>query len=274
VNALGYEVTFKIKENRDPSVVITKEMINIAKERLVLSRATHLDQLADKLKEDRVRRVIEPILIGEETQARPDDIDYCKDLGFIKKSPRGLIISNEIYREVLPRELTNITQEKFLYRFTPDWVNEDETLNTEILFKLFQQFWRENSDIWNSDMQGYVEAAPHLTFQAFLQRVANGQGMITREFAYGTRRADLVLTWKHPKGEQRIVIELKMFKERDVLEKLKEDALMQTARYADYCDATESHVLIFDRCGKTDWKEKVYQEVCEHNGHKIKIWGM
>ncbi len=278
VNALGYEVTYKMKANRDPSVVITSEMMETAKDRLILSRATHLDQLADKLKEDRVRRVIEPMIVGELSEAISDDREYCIDLGLVKNSDRGIIISNEIYMEVIPRELTNISQSKFLSLFTPEWVNSDESLNTEKLFTMFQEFWRENSDIWNKDMAGYIEAAPHLTFQAFLQRVANGNGFIGREFAYGTKRADLVLKWKYPGGEQRIVIELKLRTEREnsgaAFEKLKEEALTQTAIYADKCNATESHIIIFDRRDNIDWNEKLFTETGESNGCQIKIWGM
>jgi hypothetical protein len=139
---------------------------------------------------------------------------------------------------------------------------------------MFQQFWRENSEIWHDAMAGYHEAAPHLTFQAFLQRVANGKGFIAREFAYGTKRADLMLKWRYPNGEQRIVIELKMLTERDDYEKLKQTALAQTAIYADKCNATESHIVIFDRCGKTDWQAKVFTDSGEVNGYPIKIWGM
>ncbi len=274
VNALGYEVTYKMKPNRDPSVIITAKMIETAKERLILSRATHLDQLADKLKEERVRRVIEPMITGELSDAVSDDKEYCMDLGLVKNTSRGIVISNDIYMEVIPRELTDISQSRFLSLFTPEWVNSDESLNTEKLFTMFQEFWRENSEIWKIDMVGYTEAAPHLTFQAFLQRVANGKGFIGREFAYGTKRADLVLKWKSPVGEQRIVMELKILREKDSYESIKAKALEQTAMYADKCNATESHILVFDRCAKTDWKEKIFTDTGEYNGHDIKIWGM
>ncbi len=274
VNALGYEVTYEMKSNRDPSVVINAEMIEIAKERLILSRATHLDQLADKLTEERVRRVIEPLLIGAADNSTKDDNQYCIDLGLVKLTPEGLVVSNDIYMEVIPRELTDIRQTRFLSLFSPDWVKSDESLDTDKLFTMFQEFWRENSEIWKADMAGYREAAPHLTFQAFLQRVANGKGFIGREFAYGTKRTDLVLKWKYPAGEQRIIIELKMLGEKDSYETIKDKALEQTAIYADKCNATESHIIIFDRCGKTDWKDKVFTDMGECNGYQIKIWGM
>jgi len=57
VNALAREVTYKMRENRDPAVVITKEKLAEAKERLILVRQSHLYKLVDKLKEDRVRGV-------------------------------------------------------------------------------------------------------------------------------------------------------------------------------------------------------------------------
>ncbi|MEY4978309.1 MAG: hypothetical protein RLZZ352_579 [Pseudomonadota bacterium] len=44
VNALAYEVTFEMRENRDRSRTISAELMREAKERLVLSRAVHLER--------------------------------------------------------------------------------------------------------------------------------------------------------------------------------------------------------------------------------------
>jgi hypothetical protein len=106
VNALANEVTSEMKANRDRTVTITKAMFAEAKERLIVSRQTHLDQPADKLREDRVRRVILPLLTGEAGKAQEDDKEYCIDLGLVKRTSRGIEIPNAIYREVIPRELT------------------------------------------------------------------------------------------------------------------------------------------------------------------------
>ncbi|MBR6905330.1 MAG: ATP-binding protein, partial [Bacteroidales bacterium] len=65
VNALGAEVTWNIRENRDRSVRIIPEMIDKAIENLIYRRDTHIDILIDKLSEPRVRRVIEPMLANE-----------------------------------------------------------------------------------------------------------------------------------------------------------------------------------------------------------------
>ncbi len=65
-----------------------------------------------------------------------------------------------------------------------------------------------------------------------------------------------------------------MHSENNHLSTIKKDGLIQTAEYADQCNATESHLLIFDRRENIDWKDKVFTETTEQNGYKIKIWGM
>ncbi len=276
VNAIAYELTFEMKENRDSSVLITTDMVEVAINNIILSRATHLDQLADKLEEDRVRRVILPIILNTVAQPNKDDQDYCIDLGLVKDSPTGIIISNEIYQEVIPRELTQAKQREFKTLFAPDWINKNGTLDTHNLFTKFTDFWRQNSEIWASEIKGYEEAAPHLVFQAFLQRVANGGGLVEREYGSGRGRTDLMLKWRHDEGEQRVVIELKIYRESgDSIEKLKQDALEQTFKYADQQNSTENHIIIFDRDKrKKEWREKVYSEVCIHKGVSFTIWGV
>ncbi|MBQ9466446.1 MAG: ATP-binding protein [Muribaculaceae bacterium] len=121
VNALAHEVTDRMRENRDRSVVITAEMIYRAQERIIYRRDTHIDILIDKLREPRVRRVIEPMLTGSDEfdpeQIPDDDIQYVTDLGLIKKE-RGkpIEITCGIYREIIPRELTWSKQQTMVTR--------------------------------------------------------------------------------------------------------------------------------------------------------------
>jgi len=111
VNALGYETCFEMEAGQDRRRPITAELVEQAKENLILRRETHLDQLADKLQEERVRRVIEPLLAGQGGLERvpTDDIDYVRDLGLIRVD-REIQIANPIYREVIPRQLTYSTE--------------------------------------------------------------------------------------------------------------------------------------------------------------------
>jgi len=173
VNALANEVCFENKTGRDRSQPITTQMFEGAKQALIARRDTHIDQLADKLKEDRVRRVIEPILEGSNAieDVSEDDIQYCEDLGLIKRVG-SLEIANEIYREVIPRSLSYATQ-RTIYQEPRWYVDKDGKLNMMKLLTNFQQFFREQSESWLTRFK-YEEAGPQLLLQAFLQRIING----------------------------------------------------------------------------------------------------
>lgn len=104
MNALGYEVTMNMRENRDRSVRIIAEMMYRAQERLIYRRDTHIDILIDKLREERVRSVIAPILGNEDAEVeqhlKDDDIQYVVDMGLVVRD-KPLRIANAIYREVI-----------------------------------------------------------------------------------------------------------------------------------------------------------------------------
>jgi len=56
-------------------------------------------------------------------------------------------------------QLAEIRQTRFLSTFKPEWVNVDKSLNTEKLFTMFQEFWRENSrDAWRAVEQSGTTA--------------------------------------------------------------------------------------------------------------------
>jgi hypothetical protein len=222
-----------------------------------------------------VRRVVLPMIQNEMAQIHNDDKQYCIDLGLIKMTPHGLEIANKIYMEIIPRELNESRQDDFLVRFRPEWIKEGGKLDTEKLFAMFTDFWRENSEIWASHISGYEEAAPHLVFQAFLQRVSNGNGFVYREYGLGRKRTDLLMKWwDDEKNEHRVVVELKVLREKDNFEKLKQTAIEQTAEYAKRTKSNENHIVIFDRDEKTDWREKLFVETVQFDGMSFKIWGV
>lgn len=63
VNALAKEVVENILTDRN--VAITSEYILKAKEILIARQDTHLDSLTERLREKRVKAIIEPILAGQ-----------------------------------------------------------------------------------------------------------------------------------------------------------------------------------------------------------------
>ncbi|MBC8264158.1 MAG: ATP-binding protein [Anaerolineales bacterium] len=280
VNALAYEVCFEMKEGRDRSKPITAEMVTEAKERIILRRETHIDQLVDKLQEERVRRVIEPILAGKR---RPDliptdDIQYVRDLGLIRTEEGQLTIANPIYQEVIPRELTYSTQLTITHQ--PAWyIAPNGRLDVDKLLSAFQEFFREHSERWVERFD-YKEAGPQLLLQAFLQRIVNRGGRVEREYGLGRRRTDLLVIWPYPSassgqapgGVQKSVLELKVLYRS--LEATIEEGLEQTWAYMDRCDAEAGHLVIFDRAPNKSWDEKIFTRRESHEGVEIKVWGM
>ena len=104
-----------MKENRDRTVCITADMLYHALEQIIYRRDTHIDILIDKLKEPRIKHVIEPILSNSD-----NDIQYAEDLGLIKwERGQHIRIANGIYREIIPRELTSSTQASITQQ--PQW---------------------------------------------------------------------------------------------------------------------------------------------------------
>lgn len=278
VNALGYEVTYEIKENRNPSVRIIPEMIYRAQEQIIYRRDTHIDILIDKLREDRVRRVIAPILANEDGEVEQhlsdDDIQYVVDMGLIVRD-KPLRIANGIYKEIIPRELTWARQQTLLQQ--SEWyMNPDNSINMEKLLLDFQQFFRENADSWIERFD-YKESGPQLLLQAFLQRVVNGGGYIDREYGLGRGRTDLLIRKPLSDGYggpiQRIVLELKI--KRGDLDKAIAKGLEQTAWYMDHCgDVSEGHLIVFNRDKNVSWDDKIWHRREEYAGHVITVWGM
>lgn len=280
VNALGHEVTYEMKENRDRSVVITPEMIYRAQERIIYRRDTHIDILIYKLQEPRVKRVIEPMLANaeeaDEGLVPNDDVLYVRDMGLIKvEKGKPRRIANGIYREIIPRELTWSTQDALLQE--PQWYQRaDGSIDMEKLLTDFQQFFRQNADSWIGKFD-YKEAGPQLLLQAFLQRIVNGGGYIDREYGLGRKRTDLLirkpLTDGYGGPVQRVVLELKI--KRGNLDTVIEKGLQQTWEYMDTVGSVdEGHLIIFDRTQEKSWEERIWHKTCDYQGHTIMVWGM
>ena len=275
VNALAYETTWEMKAGRDRTQPITGGMIQEAKENLILRRVTHLDQLADKLREPRVRRVVEALLTRR-PRARCDPTrrhpSMCVDLGLIDQD-RGPDQHRQSHLPGGYPARTHLQHPVDLSRQqNPAWyIRRDGQLDMPKLLAAFQQFFRENSEAWLEGFN-YREAGPQLLLQAFLQRIINGGGRVDREYGLGRRRTDLLVAWQHPAGVQRVVIELKLL--RGALESTLQEGLAQTWAYADRCGAEEAHLVIFDRTPGKSWEERLWRRTESHQGLSITVWGM
>jgi len=208
VNALAKEIVEEMVE--DTNVPITPEHIFQAKEILIARQDTHLDSLAERLREPRTKAIIEPMLAGQALGDTPsDDRQYLIDLGLLRRDPEaGLTIANPIYREVIPRVLVQGTQDSLPY-ISPSWLTNSGELDTDVLLQAFLAFWRQHGEPLLGSA-AYHEIAPHLVLMAFLHRVINGGGTLEREYAIGRDRMDLCLKY----GNVTLGIELKVWRNK------------------------------------------------------------
>lgn len=245
VNALARELVEKL------AIVgpIGAEAVDEAKERLVLARATHLDSLVSKLAEPRVRRVIAPLLAGEVApvdEVFDDDVSYVVDLGLVKSRP--LQVANPIYREVVARVLTSPLQESVVAD-PRTFVRADGRFDVEVLLREFASFWIEQGEAL-TERATYRESAAQLVLMAFLQRVVNGGGVVTREYGIASRRIDLLVTWPWTdqagkRQIQREAIELKVW--RDGRKDPLAEGLAQLDAYLERLALDAGVLVLFDR---------------------------
>ncbi|MEM8639186.1 MAG: ATP-binding protein [Cyanobacteria bacterium P01_G01_bin.54] len=206
VNALARELTENLVT--DTSQPITLSHLHQAKENLIQRNDTHLDSLAERLREQRTRAILEPMLSGQDLKDVPqEDLQFVIDLGLCRIDAQGgLVIANPIYREVLPRSLAFVPRAA-LPRIAPTWLNAAGELMPEALLDAFLKFWRQHGQPLLASAP-YHEIAPHLVLMAFLHRVVNGGGTLEREYAIGTDRMDLCLRY----GAVTLAIELKVWR--------------------------------------------------------------
>jgi hypothetical protein len=268
VNAVAYEVIVRMLQS-DYTTPITAALVNDAIQNIILNRPTHIDSLLERLKEERVRNIIEPVIIGKGfIDKDSDDFLYTRDLGLIRVVNSVIEPANPIYAEVIIRKLSSFTQEElkepnYPYQM-PRYLNAGR-IDMDYLMRDFQQFWRENSEIWE-ERYDYKEAAPHLVMMAFLQRVVNGGGQITREMASGAGRLDLCLTYEGRKYP--IALKLRYG------EKYMEEGLAQTARYMDLHGCNEGWMVVFDRRTTVKWDDKLYVKKETVNGKTVTVVGV
>lgn len=207
-NALAAEVVGKM----DVQGTIEEEHIDRARERLIAARATHLDSLVARLGEERVRRVVAPILSGDELPdvQYDDDLSYLRDLGLIAVDG-PVRFSNPIYREIVLRLLA-ARPEASAAEDRRRYVRSDGSLDVDAMMEGFASFWIQHGQGLARGM-AWQEIASQLVLMGYLHAILNGTGLIDREVGVGRGRIDLLLRWPLPGRQwQRAAMELKVWR--------------------------------------------------------------
>ena len=103
VNAIGHYAVGREVETR--AAILGEAEVERAREAMILHRGAHLNSLYARVQEERVRKVLEPILGGTRfsLDVLDDDVQFVEDLGLVRDGPQGLEIANPIYGEIIPR---------------------------------------------------------------------------------------------------------------------------------------------------------------------------
>jgi hypothetical protein len=257
VNSLFKRATMRILDEGSRETV-TIDHIMEAQEQMIQARETHLDALEVRLRDPKIRRVIESIIIGAAdpgiNRVSPD-VQLAMDLGLVSwTSEKGFTIANPIYADILTRYLNAGYHDNLPPPSSWQWQKADGTLDMDALLREFQQFWRENSEVWE-EKSDYTEAFPHLLVMAFLQRVLNGGGRIDREYAAGRGRMDLYVEYQGGK----YILEVKLIHDRQSSDQVTAKGLEQVMRYRDSkAPEAPAYLLIFDR--RRQAREKPWEE--------------
>ena len=265
VNAIACECVEEIHDFRYGETV-TVDDIETAKETIIRRRDTHVDSLMERLREPRVRRVVEPVIFGGErtVSSNSEDWRFVVDLGLLREENGTLVPANKMYAEIIGRYLSRDEQERMVQSVPQvPWATPDG-LDMPGLMAAFQKFWRENS---GADRRAYEygEATPHLVLMAFLQRVTNGKGHIMREMALGSKRLDLCVEYR----DKRYAVEVKTSRNF-----AGEDSYRQLAGYLGTLGLPEGWMAIFDEDKSKPWDEKLYRRDVEFDGKTLHIVGL
>jgi hypothetical protein len=261
VNSLFKRAIMRVLQSDSRETVGIEHVIE-AHAQMIEARETHLDALGARLRDPRVKRIIQTIMTGaiDPPLGRANaDVEFCMDLGLITwNSDTGFTIANPVYAEILTRYLNSEYHDSMPPPSSWKWQREDGGLDMDSLLREFQAFWQTHSEIWEQSAE-YTEAFPHLLLMAFLQRITNGEGRVEREYAAGRGRIDLAVEYR---GEWNI-IEIKIVRKGQSFETVKAQGIEQISRYHDRfkprCGPAQGcYLVIFDQ--RPEARERVWRE--------------
>lgn len=167
--------------------------------------------------------------------------------GIVKQVNGRMVIHNRIYNEVIINYMTDqMHQKQFFERndFGGGYVNNDNSLNMELVLTKYQAFMREQ---YSKKDRTFLERNGRLVFLAFVKPILNGKGFDFKEAQISEeRRLDVVLTYYNSK----YVAELKIWRGQEAHEK----GLVQLANYLDRQNLNEGYLVIFDHSATKSWQ--------------------
>jgi hypothetical protein len=311
VNALANNVIVKQFRN-DYSKVISGNDIDIAVRNLILRNDTHFDSLMERVREPRVRRVIEPVITGVKffpKSVPKDDIRYVIDLGLLKADGykvNSIRSSNPIYRELIARAMSQDLQDMVPSELANRWM-DGTRLDMDGLLRAFQVYWRENSEANDQTDAEIIKRERLLT-----KRVVNSLDFIDIAGKYRVQEEVVKIIMENISGfgrEDFPHIVLYAFLQRvlnggaDFIQreyglgrsfvdicvsykdirypvelkvkgvKSREDSIAQVLGYMDKCGSSVGWLVVFDRDCSKSWDEIIFWETFDRDGRIVHLVG-
>jgi hypothetical protein len=305
VNALAKDIVVKRFRN-DYSRAVTGADVEAAVRDIILRDETHFYSLRERLREPRVRRVVETVLVGAASLPRAisnDDAKYAIDLGLLKADPetgKPKRPANPIYSEIIARTLTEKLQEMMPDDLPGKWM-DGTRLDMNGLLKAFQTYWLRNRKSLAKDNE--LDSRVKESIKEALARfnIADGgmgdalamtirKGLTDRSteafcllvlFAFLQRvvNGGAKIDRDYALGKTRVDIfvqykgipyplELKIKGNRS-----RKKSVAQLCGYMEESGVPVGWLIIFDRNMRKPWGEKVFWETMDCGGKTIHVVG-
>ena len=268
-NAIANEMVAEMFKN-DYSRPILPGTVEEAMQRLVEQRHTHIDGLAKKIQDPRVRPVIMSIITGDtpDFDGFDDALRYCRDLGIIG-STDPIRFANPINREIIIRHLNAGLERAISHDIAQPahYLQADGSLNMDKLLDAFIDFYCLQAESWLARFE-YKEAGHPLLLMAFLQRILQGGGQVDREMAIGNGRTELTVYWR----EQVIPLQIRMLQDA----RSQSAGLQQLGRQLARLGQQRGYLLLFEKksLAEVPWRHRLRREQCALNEGKVVLLGM
>lgn len=271
INAIAYELVEEMLPCKVGMSEINENDVEEAVENIIQRQEIHLKNLTERLKEERVRRIITPILVGSDfpKDIEEGDLRYLAEQGLLNISG-SIEISNPIYKEIIPRALIHSTQVLIQYKLAA-YLTDSGSLNMNKIMSSFQVFFSKHAKLWNSRF-AYKEAGAHLFLQAFLQRIIDGGGRLKRLYGLGRKQVTLIISWPVGGSWQKVLVSSRYIY-RSVKDTIKEGTDF-IVNEMDALDIAAGHLVLFYPTHVELVNRKQFHQSSSEGKYNLEIWGM
>ena len=209
---------------------------------IIREKNTLFDDISKNLEnDDNLYKLIYDILIvGEQRlySINNPTIDMAVTYGIVKDSGRNLVISNQIFEQMLCDYFISKNEETG--RRTSGVLQYDIVSNGRFDMELcLRKFAEHYAEIYSASEISFFERHGRMLFLSYLKPLINGQGFYHIESQLtDLRRMDLVVDF----GRQQFIIELKIWRG----EQYQNEAYQQLSAYLDSKNKDEGYLLAFD----------------------------